>query len=527
MSSRKRAKSGKQAVFYELFALGYSGRSPSELESAVVTILADLFEAKASWLLIPTEDGLALGPVHGISSSLVKERIAREELGSRKFEQLIRERSEQIVRRVGLFVREEWAKREDISRVLLLPLVFDSDVLGIACVPLGRGRRAPDAAFCKTLQANAAEVLSRARSIELIESEAAANQRSARRANELVQFARAIDLTDIELIWDRAIECLPKMFSAGLVSIFLYDGSENKLVLKRGHNQVFEGTVEVDLDNGEGGGLMATAIRSGGPWLSHDVRGLKARRNGPKYHSDSCLIIPLKESSQEHKLIGVVNFANPTVDSGFHATDLDSAAIVGELLGTRISNALMWAELQKLAITDSLTGLFVHGFFKESLERELTRAERFSKQLCLLMIDVDLFKQINDLYGHPAGDTALVAIANVLTESVRDNVDVVARYGGEEFAIILLETKKQSANEVANRVRHQVAKRPLLHYVEGESKRKVVPKETQGAKPLYATISIGLASFPVDENTAERLIDLADAALYEAKSAGGNRVVLA
>ncbi len=527
MSGHKRVQLGKLSASYELFALGYSGKGPSELESALVAILADLLKAPASWLLVPAEDGLTLGPVHGIASSLVKERIARKELGAKRFKQLTQECSAQIARQVGLFVQERWAKTKDISRILLLPLVFKGDTLGVVCVPLARGCRAPDAKSCKTLQANAAAVLSRARSIETIESEAAANQRSARRANELVQFARAIDLTDVELIWDRAIEYLPRMFSAGLVSIFLYGKTENKLVLKRGYNQDFEGAVEVDLDSQEGGGLMATAIRHGAPWLSHDVRGHKARRNGPKYRSDSCLIIPLKESSKEHKLIGVVNFANPTRDSGFHATDLDSAAIVGELLGTKISNALMWAELQKLAITDSLTGLFVHGFFKESLERELTRAERFSKPLSLLMIDVDLFKQINDLFGHPAGDTALVAIASVLMDSVRDSVDVVARYGGEEFAIILLETKKQSAKEVADRVRQQVAKRPLLYYVEGESKRKIVSKETEGARPFHATISIGIASFPADAKSLERLIDLADAALYEGKSVGGNKVVLA
>jgi len=512
---------------YELLALGYSGKSSSELESALVAILAGLLKTPAAWLLFPAPNGLSLGPVQGIDSIYVNEWIDRKELGSKKFEQLTSEYSGHTVRRVTLFAHKEWAATNHITRILLLPLVFKGDAQSIVCVPLARGRKTPDAGFCKVLQANAASVLGRAKSIEMIEKEAAANQRSARSANELVQFARAIDSNDVELIWDRAIEHLPSMFSAGLVSIFLYDETESKLVLKRGYNQDFEGTVEVHLDKEKGGGLMTTAIRHGGPWLSHDVRGHKARRNGPKYHSDACLIIPLKESSKEHKLIGVVNFANPTRDSGFRATDIDSAAIVGELLGTKISNALMWAELQKLAVTDSLTGLFVHGFFKEALERELTRAERFSKPLSLLMIDVDLFKQINDLYGHPAGDTALVAIANILTDSVRDSVDVVARYGGEEFAIILLETKKQSAKEVADRVRQQVSKRPLLHYLESEGKRRIVPKDTEGAKPFHATISIGIASFPADGKSPERLIDLADVALYEGKSAGGNKVVLA
>ncbi|MBN1592286.1 MAG: diguanylate cyclase, partial [Candidatus Coatesbacteria bacterium] len=109
---------------------------------------------------------------------------------------------------------------------------------------------------------------------------------------------------------------------------------------------------------------------------------------------------------------------------------------------------------------------------------------------------------------------------------VRDSVDVVARYGGEEFAIILLETKKASARIVAERVRDQVAKCPLLYYVESDGKRKVVSRDVEGARPLHTTICVGISSFPTDAKSPERLIDLADEALYLGKAAGGNKVVL-
>jgi len=514
------------AISNEIFGLGYSGKSLPEIESAVVGLSAEALEVPAVWLLHSSGDYLELGPAHGADPLVLNEQVAYKDLGVGNSRQLFKKNSERVVRRVGLFMQRAWSERNGISRVLLAPLAFENELVGVVCMALIRGRSGPDTEFRRALLANAAAVLGRAKKIEMIESQAKKHQSSARRANELVQFARAIDSNDVELIWDRAIERLPKMFSAELVSIFLYDEAAQKLVLKRGYNQDFEGGIEVALDGEGAGGLMATAIRHGAPWLSQDVRAHSTRRNGARYRTDSCLIIPLQESSKKHKLIGVVNFANPTDESGFQTADLDSAAIVGELLGTKVSNALMWAELQKLAITDSLTGLFVHGYFKEALERELMRAERFGKQLSLLMIDVDLFKQINDIYGHPAGDRALVSISSILAENVRDNVDVVARYGGEEFAIILLETMKQSAKEVAERVRAQVSKRPLLYYVEAGNKRKLVPKDTEGAKPFHATISIGVASFPGDAKRPERLIDIADAALYEGKSAGGNKVVL-
>ena len=524
--SERRKLLKRLAVANKVFGLGYSAKSSAEIESAVVGLLAEALEVPALWLLHPAEEYLELGPVHGADSVVFKEQVTYKALGVGDPRELFRKGTERVVRRVELFVAPKWAERSGISRVLLVPLQFEKEPVGVVCIALVRGRPGPNTEFRRVLLEAAATVLGRAKKIEMIESQAKRHQRSARRANELVQFARAIDSNDVELIWDRAIERLPKMFSAELVSIFLYDEAEHKLVLKRGYNQDFEGGIEVDLDGEASGGLMATAIRHGGPWLSQDVRTHSARRSGAKYRTDSCLIIPLQESSKKHRLIGVVNFANPTDEAGFQAADLDSAAIVGELLGTKVSNALMWAELQKLAITDSLTGLFVHGYFKEALERELMRAERFGKQLSLLMIDVDLFKQINDVYGHPAGDKALVAISRILADNVRDNVDVVARYGGEEFAIILPETAKQSAKEVAERVRAQVSKCPLLYYVEADNKRKLVPKGTKGARPFYATISIGVASFPSDAKRPESMIDVADSALYEGKAAGGNKVVL-
>jgi two-component system, cell cycle response regulator len=165
--------------------------------------------------------------------------------------------------------------------------------------------------------------------------------------------------------------------------------------------------------------------------------------------------------------------------------------------------------LAQLAVTDGLTGLFNHRHFHEKLALEVERCQRSGLPLSLLMIDVDHFKHYNDTFGHPAGDAVLREVARVLGESRRAN-DVVARYGGEEFAVILVDTAKFLATKVAERIREAASNHP--HWDASHSK---------------LSLSIGVATCPDDTLEAESLVRLADQALYAAKKAGRNRVVLA
>jgi len=168
------------------------------------------------------------------------------------------------------------------------------------------------------------------------------------------------------------------------------------------------------------------------------------------------------------------------------------------------------ARLAQLAVTDGLTGLYNHRHFHERLTLEVERSQRSGLPLSLLMLDVDHFKQFNDTYGHPAGDEVLRQLARVLGDARRAN-DVVARYGGEEFAVILVDTAKFTAAKVAERVRE-----------------RVVANDFSDAAPRAGrlSVSIGVATFPDDGTDAEALVRAADTALYTAKRAGRNRVVL-
>jgi diguanylate cyclase (GGDEF)-like protein len=164
------------------------------------------------------------------------------------------------------------------------------------------------------------------------------------------------------------------------------------------------------------------------------------------------------------------------------------------------------AELERLAITDALTGLYNRRHLMVMLAQETSRARRHKTPLGILLIDVDHFKHYNDTFGHQPGDDVLVRLMVVLTHSVRD-MDVTARYGGEEFVILLPETQVDGAMKVAERI------------------RSATESEFSGPdEPRQVTVSIGVAAYPADGETPETLLASADAAMYRAKEGGRNRV---
>jgi diguanylate cyclase (GGDEF)-like protein len=166
-------------------------------------------------------------------------------------------------------------------------------------------------------------------------------------------------------------------------------------------------------------------------------------------------------------------------------------------------------ELERLSVTDELTGLANRRRLMAELERELRRSYRSGRPFAVLMLDVDRFKQFNDTWGHPAGDAVLVRLASTCREYVRD-VDTVARYGGEEFMVVLPETPAAEAARVAERIRA------------GTEEDRFRPEG--GSAELGVTVSIGYAVYPDDAGTPNALIEAADQALYRSKKAGRNRV---
>ena len=176
------------------------------------------------------------------------------------------------------------------------------------------------------------------------------------------------------------------------------------------------------------------------------------------------------------------------------------------------------AQLERLSVTDGLTGLYNHLHFGKRLGEEFARSQRYSDPLSLIMLDLDHFKRVNDEHGHPFGDRVLRGTAELMTTSFRGS-DVCARYGGEEFAVILPYTLVQGAQAVAERFVKKV--REKTYPIEGGN--------TLGGNPVEVrvTVSAGIASFPSEGvDSQETLVKLADEALYRAKSEGRDRTCL-
>lgn len=183
---------------------------------------------------------------------------------------------------------------------------------------------------------------------------------------------------------------------------------------------------------------------------------------------------------------------------------LTSLAVLVILLGRLVEeDRELRSRLRTLAIRDGLTGLYNHRHFHEVLQRELARVDRYGGELSLLMIDLDEFKSLNDVYGHPAGDEVLAEVARLIKRSIRAH-DSAFRYGGEEFAVILPGAPPSVAEVVGNRLCRAVAEHPFPY-------RQV-------------TASVGWSHYPGLAKSAQELVQQADQAVYGAKEAGGNGV---
>lgn len=182
-----------------------------------------------------------------------------------------------------------------------------------------------------------------------------------------------------------------------------------------------------------------------------------------------------------------------------------------ELLAAHAAKALdntrLFAELQRLAIIDDLTGLFNRRHFFEVARLEFERARRYQRSLSIIMMDIDHFKDVNDSLGHLVGDAVLQIVAERCKQNMRET-DVIGRYGGEEFVLLMPETSADGANMVAERLRVAIGDTPITTH--GETVR--------------ITISIGLAILVGDCKDLDQLIQMADAALYAAKRGGRNTI---
>jgi diguanylate cyclase (GGDEF)-like protein len=253
-------------------------------------------------------------------------------------------------------------------------------------------------------------------------------------------------------------------------------------------------------------GLVGAAIKARHP-LPHGTARTSAQclfAPGVDVAIDSIKVLPLL-----WKDLGVGALVLGSSQPEFLTADLlDMLKVIADHAAIAIANAQMYERMERMATTDGLTGLTNHRHFQHLFDSVVARAERYSRRVSLIITDIDHFKAVNDTYGHPVGDQVLRRISTMLIANAR-RTDIVARYGGEEFAVLMEETGAKGATQTAERI------------------RKAVEDETFRCENgnFKVTLSLGIATFPVDAGNKARLTECADQALYQAKRSGRNRSV--
>ncbi len=395
---------------------------------------------------------------------------------------------------------------------LWLPFVFDNKVIAI----ISLGEKISGTPFCEedlTLLKNLINFFSPVihKFIKQKEKESSLVylQKTLHNISILYNIGQAMNFIDdlkrlIQLILAKALQTI----GAERGSLMLYDSSSNELAIKVVHG-LPDKDVEKKINEGQ---IECTRIKvgegiAGDAFLNKKAIITNLGENDPRFFKShlsnvrSLLCIPL---IVKEEAIGVINITNKKDGNFFDQDDLDFMGALANQAAIAISNA----QLYELAITDSLTKLFIRRHFEFLFESEIKRSARYKHHISLLIMDIDNFKSINDNYGHQAGDEMLKKISQVILATIR-KIDMASRYGGEEFALILPETNKEHARKISERLRQKIAD---------------ISIKVKGGVEVRPTISIGIASYPVDAEEKGTLVGHADEALYFAKKMGKNCV---
>jgi diguanylate cyclase (GGDEF)-like protein len=291
---------------------------------------------------------------------------------------------------------------------------------------------------------------------------------------------------------------------AGSLTIFEEKRGEMSLAAVKGVTRRFSNKTRWKVRQG---GLTSHILNQDQPLAVQDIRR-HPRFDNPIMLREgirSLIASPLKT---EGRIVGIL-YVDDFKPRQYTTREISLLSLLSTFAAMAIEKTKLLESTRQLAITDELTGLYNHRHFRQQLNIETNRADRYGRSLSLMMIDIDYFKHYNDTNGHLKGNEVLKEVGRILKETSRE-VDIVARYGGEEFSIIMPETKRRRAFVLSERLRKRIAS----HKFENAQK--------QPNKKL--TVSIGAASYPESAGTAFDLIAEADKALYEAKRAGRNTV---
>jgi len=287
-------------------------------------------------------------------------------------------------------------------------------------------------------------------------------------------------------------------------AILLIEDSKVKILCEKGFSQTF-GDMPLNADMP----VIQHIVSTGQSIFTGNVADSPTADCVPSGSSIKSLICtPIIASD---KVTGIIHLDSLRVNA-FSQQDLEFVEFLAKEVSVAVERSFLYALVQDAATRDALTGCYNRRKFDLDIVAEIARATDRSRELSLLMIDVDWFKSYNDFHGHQKGDVLLRKLGDILRSKVRAT-DSAYRYGGEEFAVLLPGSPRQKALSTATRLLRTVQR----EHFEGE-------EESQPNRQV--TISIGVATFPSDATNRDRLIQAADSALYRAKQSGRNQLCL-
>lgn len=312
---------------------------------------------------------------------------------------------------------------------------------------------------------------------------------------------------DASEIVARALELLPELVDARSWAVFIKAAQTNRLELVRAINPA-ELPVRTFVEIEQAPVPIARAVNERRTIIASSG-GEDTSNGSPSGGELAALCVPLIAKG---RLIGALQASRKSAGTdGFNQEEARVVELVCASLATALANAIDYHDATRQTLIDDLTRLYNVRYLYQTLEGEIRRARRYGSAVSVVFMDLDGFKTVNDVYGHRAGSATLTEVAEVITRSVRES-DFVARYGGDEFVLMLPETPAERGLQMAERVRLRIA---------GHRFRGGVGAD------IYLTASFGVASFPEHDTQAEKLIELADAAMYEAKQRDKNNVRIA
>ena len=484
--------------------------NPDELYATLAGIIRNKFGISKLGLFVydPEKETFELVFSYGLGKLNFKFKRGRKNL----WETILQDKPFAVVDQSGDPLFPKFLEKQDLKILpsrLWAPLVMRGEVIGLLTMGPKPGNQPFDdfdLYFLQQITAQAAVSINTCRLYERRKREKEDLDKTLQNLSLLYSIGKAMNyISDLKNLLQYILNQAIDIASAEKGSIMLYNLETDRLNIR-----VLAGLEDTEyqekVNSNEircrsfkpGEGIAGRVFMTSQPMIVNNIREDDLFIKSETSYVRSIACIPMIVYSD---VIGVINVTNKKKGKEFTDEDVEMLKAVADQAAVAVNKAQLW----DMAVTDSLTGLYVRRYFMVKLQEEIHRAERYNKRFSVIMADLDRFKTINDTYGHDAGDRALKAISKFLQKNIRD-VDAIARYGGEEFVMLIPDADKEAAFCLAERLRDELAK-----------------VELEDLPPV--TISLGIATYPSDGTDLEELIKRADAAMYEAKQQGRNKVV--